>query len=455
MAYRNYSVANGLTVDPLGNGDFTTISAALTSAVSGQTIFVRPGTYTGNLTLKAGVNICAFVTDSDIPNVIINGTCTFTGAGTVGISGAELQTNSAFALTVSGSAASIVYLNDCFINALNNTAIDFTSSSPSAAIYVIDCTANIATTGIGLFTHSSAGILNLFYANVQNSGSTLTSSTCSAGNLILEFTYFAAPITTSGTGAAQFIQSWINCTATNTTALTLTTSAISSERYSSFSSGSASAISIGSTASFQTDFMAVQSGNTNAITGAGAIQYGLIVYDGTSSGNNVTTQTTFNTQPALSTTGSIVQQIRKTSTTAISTTTTLALTGTIPTTSNTTLAISQSVTPKSATDVLIFDFACPFSGSAVAFSGCSFFLFAGTTLLGSFPFVVDVTAGTNNFGVGTFRFYAVSGTTSATTYAVYYAPVSGTAFLLTDAGTAYFGGTGNTSMQLIVTEVLP
>src|ERR1700676_4205216 len=88
-----------LIVDPtLGSGNYTTIGSALTASVSGQTIFIRPGTYTENLTLKAGVNLTAFGSDSSLngtATVIINGTCTLSTAGTVTISSIQLQTNSA------------------------------------------------------------------------------------------------------------------------------------------------------------------------------------------------------------------------------------------------------------------------------------------------------------------------------------------------------------------------
>src|SRR5215469_17495644 len=103
MGYRDYSTAKGHIVDPNGFGDFTTITAAINAAVSGQTIFLRPGTYTENPTLKAGVNLAAFDADATTPNVIINGKCSFSSAGTVSISGIELQTNSDFCLAVSGS----------------------------------------------------------------------------------------------------------------------------------------------------------------------------------------------------------------------------------------------------------------------------------------------------------------------------------------------------------------
>ena len=116
MAYRNYSAAVSKIVDPNGFGDFTTIAAALTASSSGTTIFLRPGTYTENPTLKAGVNLSAYGSDSSLNgtgNVIINGTCTLSTAGSVTISGVQLQTNSANAIVVSGSVASVLNLNNC------------------------------------------------------------------------------------------------------------------------------------------------------------------------------------------------------------------------------------------------------------------------------------------------------------------------------------------------------
>jgi len=78
-------------VDPTaGQGTHTTIASAITSASSGDTIFIRPGTYTENLTLKAGVNLAAFNGDQNTPNVTIIGNNTLTTAGTVSISNIRL-----------------------------------------------------------------------------------------------------------------------------------------------------------------------------------------------------------------------------------------------------------------------------------------------------------------------------------------------------------------------------
>ena len=92
------------------NGTHSTISAAITSASSGDTIFVRPGTYTENLTLKAGVNITAYQCDASLNatgRVTIVGNSTLSTAGSVTMTGMQLQTNSAAVITVSGSAASM------------------------------------------------------------------------------------------------------------------------------------------------------------------------------------------------------------------------------------------------------------------------------------------------------------------------------------------------------------
>ena len=134
LGTNTFTTAKWIVSPTASDGTHTTIAAALTSASSGDTIFIRPGTYTENPTLKAGVNLSAYTCDALTPNVTISGKCTFTGAGTVSISGINLQTNSDFCLAVTGSAASIVYLNNCYINALNNTAISYTSSSSSSAI---------------------------------------------------------------------------------------------------------------------------------------------------------------------------------------------------------------------------------------------------------------------------------------------------------------------------------
>jgi len=272
--------------------NYTTIASAIAAAQAtgiNSTVFIQPGTYTENLSMVAGVNLCAYNCDALTPNVTIVGTLTMTTAGSVSISGIRLQTNSAALLAVTGSAASIVNLTDCFLNCTNNTGITFSSSNSSAAIGIFKCKGNIGTTGISLFTHTSAGSIDIRYSQFANTGGATTSSTVSAGNLSSSFSTFQFPLTMSGTGAVSYQYCSISNSGLNTTMLTLGASGIQNFKWCRIESGSASAVSIGAIAIM--DFCDVNSTNTNAITGGGQLFYAFIVFAGSSSGVNTTTVT--------------------------------------------------------------------------------------------------------------------------------------------------------------------
>ena len=277
------------------NGTHSTIASALTSASSGDTIFIRPGTYTENLTLKAGVNLTAFGSDSSFNGtgkVIISGTCTMTTAGSVTISGIQLQTNSAFLLAVTGSAASVVNLQNCYLNMTNNTGISHTSSSSSSAINIYDCEGNVGTTGITPFISTSSGTILMKNTRITNSGASSTTSSTSAGAVTLQYTRLFTPITTSSSGTFSLIYSDIECDNQNVTALTLAGTGTSGAQYSIFGAGTASGVSVGAGTTLNFfGFNDVVSSNTNAVTGAGTIVYNAIGYSSTSSVINTTTKT--------------------------------------------------------------------------------------------------------------------------------------------------------------------
>lgn len=276
-------------VDPLGfNGTHTTITSALTSATSGDTIFILPGTYTENLTLKAGVGLSAFTSDSRTPNVKIVGKLTATFAGTCALSGIQLQTNSDFLLAVTGSSATIVKLVNCQLIASNNTAISFTSSDAGSQIVLSYCFGDITTTGIAFFSMSSAGNLTIFASRITNSGASTTASTASAGSFTFQFNSFNFPITTSSTHTFGSFSCTYNNATLNTTALTIGGSGANNSSNDYYASGTASAISIGSSLTLHT--AVVNSTNTNAITGAGSVTYAGITFQGSSVKINTTTQ---------------------------------------------------------------------------------------------------------------------------------------------------------------------
>lgn len=298
LSTNTFTTAKWIVSATASDGTHTTIASALTSASSGDTIFIRPGTYTENLTLKAGVDLTAFPCDSSltsVANVIIAGTCTMTTAGTVTITGVQLKTNSAALLAVTGSAASIVNLKDCFLNCTNTTGITFSSSSASSSINLFHCNGDIGTTGISLATVTSNGVLTMNTCSITNTGASTTATTTSTTTIAAYYCAFNLVFTTSSTGGLNFVNTIVDTSAVNTTAMTAAGTGTIGGNWSFFSCGSASCISIGTgcTGNFQSCLF--NSSNTNVLTGAGSINSSSNMFPGSSQGDNVTTHGTVGT----------------------------------------------------------------------------------------------------------------------------------------------------------------
>lgn len=284
----NFGTAKWIVDPTAGQGTHTTIASAIASASSGQTIFIRPGTYTENLTLKAGVNLVCYDADTDTPNVVIIGKLTFTTAGIVSLSALNLQTNGDFFLAVTGSAASQINLFACELNCVNNTGISYTSSNSSSAIFIYNSNYSLGTSSTALFASTSPGSINFFYTNSLGTTSS-AANTASAGTVNANYSVFTNPMSITSTGNISMGFSGISVAGVNTTALTMN-GAASEVTQCYFLSGSASAISIGGGSTLTLDGnLPVNSSNTNAITGTGTIKYGAIDFTGSSSVINTTT----------------------------------------------------------------------------------------------------------------------------------------------------------------------
>ena len=267
----NYATARYI-VGSAGQANYTTIASAITAAntAGGGTIFILPGSYTENLTLEPSVNLTAYNCDSLTPSVTIVGKLTFTQAGTVSLSGIRLQTNSDFALAVTGSAASIVNLTGCYLNCTNNTGISFTSSNSSASIRLDVCRGDLGTTLIAYIASSSAGGIYIYGSAFTNTGSSVTASTVSAGDFVMQKTDFANPITTSATGSLYSTYNNYRSFG-NTTAITHGGSNCGLG-YDTIASGSAQAVTC--TATVQMGNCTLFSTNATPAGGAGTIELG-------------------------------------------------------------------------------------------------------------------------------------------------------------------------------------
>jgi len=288
MGYRDYSTAKGHIVDATGHGDFTTITAAITAAVSGQTVFIRPGTYPEDPPLKAAVNLAAFDCDW-LGQVNILGKCTFTGTGTVSLSGIQFTTNSDFALAVTGSNASVIELINCSTSSANNTAISFTSSNSSAAIVFRDCKLDTSTTGVAHFSKSSPGVLSFISCSAGNTGASTTANTNSAGGVSFTNCFFGLGLNNSSSSLdSSIFNSIYDNSPNNQTMVTTSGTGFITIVASYFASGTASAISIGAGTTIGLANSTVNSSNTNAITGTGTLDAGIVTFTGTSSTINGT-----------------------------------------------------------------------------------------------------------------------------------------------------------------------
>lgn len=285
LSTNTFGCAKWIVSPTASDGTHTTIAAAIASASSGDTIFIRPGTYTENPTLKAGVNLTAYDCDSFTPNVTIIGELTMTFTGSVAISGINLETNSNFLLSCSGSNTGDLYFSDCYLNCLNHTGIS--CSNANAGIIFNNCRGNLATTGITFFS-ISGGLVEFEYCDLENSGESSTASTLSGGHLEMNWCIAVFPITTSGTSTLGMRWTVHDTVLTNTTSLTAGGSGPHIVQQGSILSGSASAVSISNTTDLNQ--VAIYSTNTNCVTGSGTVNYFALLFTGTSSLINTSTQ---------------------------------------------------------------------------------------------------------------------------------------------------------------------
>ena len=275
LSTNTFAVAKWVVSADATQGTHTTIQSAINSASSGDTIFVRDGTYTENLTLIAGITITALLGDSIERNVKVIGKVTMTVAGTTVLAGLTLQTNSDFCVAVTGANAVVLVLNQCVLLLTNNTAISYTNSNASSGVELLYCQSNVSIGGITLFSNSSAGSLSIIGGVLLNSVAT-TASTCSGsgGTTIYSCEIFGFPISTSGTSNLQIYNSLI---ATNNPAAICITHASTGTsnliQNSSLFSDTSAAISISGGSTMEVVSCTIDCNTANGITGAGTLTY--------------------------------------------------------------------------------------------------------------------------------------------------------------------------------------
>lgn len=475
LATNNYGEAKFIVTADAANGTHTTIAAALTAASSGDTIFIRQGTYTENITLKAGVALVAYPSFgafgvANAGNVVIIGNTSFTAAGTATLCGLTLQTNSNYALSVTGSAASIVVLQYCYINCTNNTGIQLSSSSSSSAVNLSYCTGNLTTTGIAIFDHSGTGQLRFLHSTFNNGGGSSTNNTVSGGGFFgPNYSGWANGLTLSGTGSSS-VGDFIDMTMSgNQTALTTTGTSGFNFQHTTFASNTSSCISIGSGTSGQLHNCLLSSSNANTITGSGTLLFTCITFNSVANLQNTLTLTlgamnTFISGAGTGTTGQVltsngasapptwqtsgggtfVKQARANTSTAGSTATTIPFDDTIPQNTEGAEVLTVAITPANTNNILEIEYNLHMTcvngnGTSRQFSSAIFQDSTANALYAQLD-IQNGADGTNNVGVNvTGRFYMTAGTTSSTTFKLRVGPAGAyTYYWLSNIGSAIF-----------------
>ncbi len=278
MGYRNYSIAKGYIVAQDGSGDFSTIQSAIDAATVNQDIFIRPGTYTENITLKDNVNLNAFEGDQ-LGVVTIHGKVSYSGSSTVNLIGLNLRTNNDYAVQFSGSLGSFMQFIECNIVSDSANGILVTNSNSSSTIIFDTCFFTASST-FHSFDMMGAGELSIQESSMSSSNFPTAYNTVSNGTLASRYSELSA-ISFSGSASLTFFFTHINEVASSRTPLVFNTSTPGAGGYCYqcyFRSGSVPCITVNSTFTLELAMSTIDSLSTNAIDGTGIIKYGNLTF---------------------------------------------------------------------------------------------------------------------------------------------------------------------------------
>lgn len=296
-----FGVAKFVVSADATQGTHTTIQAAINDAVTGDSIFVRAGSYNENLTLKGGVTLFTGLAQGSANigsgGVVLVQGCTLPLTGLCTFQGFYFNFGAAanMFLDISGGGGSVT-LFDCGFNFASGSTV-FKCDNGQTNIRLYNC---IGTGTAQFYSIASGGTFQCYNCNIQAPGGSPTASAAPSGSSVYYYdSKIGFPTTlTAATFAASNCYFYTSNSAfpfgaiNNNTLITTVTSGTYEFKGCQFSSGSASAISVGSGSTVKLSGCCdINSSNTNAITGAGTLIGSTINFSGSSSTTNVTSQT--------------------------------------------------------------------------------------------------------------------------------------------------------------------
>lgn len=277
-------------VDPTTDlGTHTTIASAIAAASAGETIFIRPGTYTENLTIKDGINLGAVIGSATNGNVTIEGKLTFSGAVTSTFSGIKFITNGDNIISATGSGANQSQFIDCVFFYDDADAISVNNSS--ASLSFVNCNFVQQGNSVNLITATACGECQFLWCNESTAGFTVGNSTVASGTVSFLFCKMGGNTFTTSSGGIFRFNNTSYRHSDNKTFLTTAGTGTSYIENCTISSGTSAAISVGSGTTVQMWGGSIESTNANPVTGAGTFIYDRVGFISTGNGINATTST--------------------------------------------------------------------------------------------------------------------------------------------------------------------
>lgn len=164
-----YSTCAFIVDNTPGSGNYSTIADAISAAVLSTytgPILIKPGTYTENLTMVAGVNLTAYVGGEE-EIVYIDGTLTFDSIGTYSVSNLTISSPTRACVDISGEDECFVNMKNVSIIA-NNIGVSFTNSNALSSLTIsnseITSTFDISL----LFDFNSPGTISINSCSLYN-----------------------------------------------------------------------------------------------------------------------------------------------------------------------------------------------------------------------------------------------------------------------------------------------
>jgi len=297
-------------------GSHTTIASAIADSSAGDTIYVHSGTYTENITTKAGVRIMSDLTGMQGPAAIIAGTVTMTEGGVHSLAGLQISSNGAVCIDVTGSNTIQSEVVNCRINMTNGDGVAINNAN--AGINFVNCRFDQTGNNLDYFNLTSCSFVKFMYCDFLASAATKGTSTIASGEVQLRWCAIQGhQFTTSSSGVIEFWDSYSDQEG-NIVFLTTAGTGTSAIFGCYIESGTSAAISVGAGTTVNLRDSCIKSSNAAPVAGAGTINYVNVSFAGTTSEITTTTQSAGYTQlgkwralgqPAFLATGSNVNDV--------------------------------------------------------------------------------------------------------------------------------------------------